>query len=74
MDEISVAGFLISKQYHLSALELMAECYEHTGLTIERLSTFFQSSENFLAFEAPTTAAANAENTAASEAVRVKND
>jgi hypothetical protein len=76
MDDNAVGRYLISKQYNLTALELMSEVFERTGVTIGCLSTYFQQSANFLSFDSPITLNPDAEgpNTTVSEAVRVRND
>ncbi|OHT02872.1 hypothetical protein TRFO_06916 [Tritrichomonas foetus] len=51
MDDESISQYLIDKQYFLTALELLSETYERTGVPIETLSNFFQDSANFLNFD-----------------------
>ena len=76
MDEESISQFLIDKEYFLTALELMCESYERTGVAIEKLSDFFQDSANFLNFDplkginvSPDTHQDNS-----TEAIRIKDD
>ena len=71
MDETSIGKYLIENNYHLTALEFLTEYYEHNGIPIETLSTFFEDSSNFLTFHgkiAPTN------DTDSVDAMRIKND
>lgn len=77
MDEEAVSKFLIEKQYNLTALELMSEIYERTGVTVSTLAAYFQDSSNFLNFDAGVAisdALGDGAGESSSEALRVKND
>ena len=77
MDEEGVAKFLIEKRYNLTALELMAEIYERSGMTIPALSTYFQDSANFLTFDtsvAISEVIGESMEDGSSETLRIKND
>lgn len=76
MDEERISQFLLQKEYYLTALELLCESYERTGVTIDSLSNFFQDSSNFLNFD-PSHSINDVSpeaNQCNSEAIRIKND
>lgn len=77
MDEESISKFLIDKEYFLTALELLSENYERTGVPIDILSNFFQDSANFLSFDSShgiNDVSPNTQQNSSTETIRIKND